>query len=75
MDTGTPIQVRLEPDQLSLLDEWIQLQPEPMTRPEGLRQIAGTALKTFKRNQELYRPAVEAYLRLRTIGLGPKGNT
>ena len=69
MATPTPIQVRLEPDQLARLDEWIQLQPGPMTRPEGLRQIVGTALKKFKHDQDRYRPAIEAYLKRRTMGL------
>jgi len=35
---GTPIQVRLQPDQLAKVDEWIERQPEPKpTRPEVLR--------------------------------------
>lgn len=36
---GTLIGVRLQPDDLASLDEWIARQPEPMTRPEALRSM------------------------------------
>lgn len=35
---GTPVQVRLRPDQVEKLDAWIERQPDPKpTRPEALR--------------------------------------
>ena len=34
-----PILVRLEPLLVAVLDEWISLQGEPMTRPEAIRRI------------------------------------
>jgi hypothetical protein len=42
---GIPIQVRLQPDQLAALDAWIAKQPEPMTRPEGVRRLIEAGLK------------------------------
>jgi len=37
---GTPIMVRLQPDQLAALDAWIACQEEPRpSRPEAIRQI------------------------------------
>jgi hypothetical protein len=36
---GTPVLVRLQPDQLALLDEWIEGRPDPRpSRPEAVRQ-------------------------------------
>jgi hypothetical protein len=41
---GAPIMVRLQPDQLSALDAWIEdRQPKP-TRPEAIRLILGEKL-------------------------------
>ena len=37
---GTPILVRLQPDQLADIDAWIATRAHPMTRPEALRQLA-----------------------------------
>jgi hypothetical protein len=35
---GTPVQVRLQPDQLAPLDAWIAAQPDPKpSRPEAIR--------------------------------------
>jgi len=36
---GILVGVRLQPDDLSRLDEWIVRQPGPMTRPEALRAM------------------------------------
>lgn len=37
---GTPIQVRLQPEQLAALDAWIVGQEEPRpSRPEAIRRI------------------------------------
>ena len=36
--TGKPILVRLQPDELELLDLWIDAN-EPMSRPEAMRRI------------------------------------
>ena len=37
---GTPVMVRLQPDHLAALDEWIEQHPKPRpTRPEAIRVI------------------------------------
>ena len=41
---GTPVMVRLQPDQLAALDAWIASQPKPLSRPEALRRLAGRGL-------------------------------
>jgi hypothetical protein len=43
---GRPIQVRLQLDQLALLDAWIadQMDPKP-TRPEAIRQVLSAHFK------------------------------
>ena len=42
---GTPIQVRLQPEQLAALDAWIEGQEEPRpSRPEAIRQLIDKAL-------------------------------
>jgi hypothetical protein len=42
---GTQIQVRLLPDVLKPLDEWIAQQPDPKpTRPEAIRRLIRKAL-------------------------------
>lgn len=44
--TGTMIGVRLQPEQLGALDNWIEAQPEPRpTRPEAIRIILRRELK------------------------------
>jgi hypothetical protein len=44
---GTPVLVRLQPDQLGKLDAWITRQPEPRpTRPEAIRRLIEFGLKT-----------------------------
>jgi hypothetical protein len=41
---GTPIGVRLQPNDLSALDEWIARQEIPLSRPEAIRVILRQAL-------------------------------
>ena len=36
---GTPVMVRLQPDDLELLDLWIKANDEQTTRPEAMRRI------------------------------------
>ncbi len=36
---GTPVLVRLQPDQLAKLDAWIAAQPAPFSRPEAVRRL------------------------------------
>jgi cytochrome c553 len=41
---GTPIMVRLQPDQLATLDAWIASQPQQVSRPEAIRAILAAGL-------------------------------
>jgi hypothetical protein len=42
---GIQIQVRVQPEQVALLDAWISGQPEPQpTRPEAIRRLLEVAL-------------------------------
>jgi len=41
---GTLVGVRLQPDLLGALDEWVLHQPEPLTRPEAVRSLLEDAL-------------------------------
>lgn len=42
---GTPIQVRLQPDQLAALDRWIEGQEDPRpSRPEAIRRLLESIL-------------------------------
>jgi hypothetical protein len=37
---GEPVQVRLQPERMAVLDAWIAEQPEPQpTRPEAIRRL------------------------------------
>jgi hypothetical protein len=49
---GTPVQVRLQPQQLKRLDAWIATQPEPCpTRPEAIRTLIDAGIDaTLPRN-------------------------
>lgn len=40
---GTPIQVRLQPNQLDAVDRWIAAQPSPVSRPEAIRAMLDLA--------------------------------
>ena len=42
---GTPIQVRLQPDQLSKVDAWRDAQDDKPTRPEAIRRLVADRLK------------------------------
>jgi hypothetical protein len=42
---GTPIQVRIQPSELSELDAWIAGQPIELTRPEAIRRLVEIGLK------------------------------
>lgn len=42
---GTPVQVRMSPDQLARLDKWVKAQPDKPSRPEAVRRLVDTALK------------------------------
>jgi len=41
---STGVLVKLPPDQLSQLDDWIAAQAVPPTRPEAVRQLLARAL-------------------------------
>jgi hypothetical protein len=42
---GTPIVVRVQPEQLAVLDTWIAAQPDPKpSRPEAIRRLLTAAL-------------------------------
>lgn len=43
---GTPIMVRLRPEQLAALDEWIASQARKPSRPEAIRILLAEALPT-----------------------------
>ena len=36
---GVPVLVRLQPDMVAMVDEWIAVQPKPVSRPEAIRQM------------------------------------
>lgn len=42
--SGTPVLVRLQPDQLAQLDAWIKHQSAALTRPEAVRRILAERL-------------------------------
>jgi hypothetical protein len=42
---GTQIQVRLQPDDLTAVDDWIAKQDDAPTRPEAIRTLVRQALK------------------------------
>jgi len=42
---GTPVMVRIQPDQLAGLDGWISGQPAPVSRPEAIRRLIEIGLK------------------------------
>ncbi len=46
---GDPVQVRLQPQQMSALDAWIASQPEPRpSRPEAIRRLLEQALASLE---------------------------
>ena len=48
---GTPIVVRMQPDLLAPLDEWIKKQREHRSRPEAIRKILERALRPKARGK------------------------
>lgn len=42
---GTPIQVRLQPEQLEALDKWIEKNHVGLTRPAAIRALLAQSLK------------------------------
>lgn len=42
--TGVLIGVRLQPDQLVVLDEWIAKQSRPISRPEAIRALVNVGV-------------------------------
>jgi hypothetical protein len=45
MSAGTPIQVRLQKEELDVLDRYRREQPNPPTRGRALKQLARAALR------------------------------
>ena len=41
---GEPVQVRLQPNQMAALDNWISVQDAPLTRPQAIRRLVEQAL-------------------------------
>jgi len=41
---GTPVQVRLQPDQLGKVDAWREAQDDKPSRPEAIRRLVEKAL-------------------------------
>jgi hypothetical protein len=59
---GTPIQVRLQPSQLTALDAWIAKQDAPLTRPEAIRAMMETILHILAKDPG-EKPAKKARIR------------
>lgn len=47
-ETGTQINVRLQPEDLLRIDEWRRAQPDVPTRPEAIRRLALGAVQKAK---------------------------
>jgi hypothetical protein len=45
---GIPILVRIQPDKLAALDDYIAKQPDEPSRPEAIRRVLAEALPTRK---------------------------
>lgn len=48
--TGTPILVRVQPANLSLLDQWRKEQDDLPSRPEAIRRLVDEALALHKKS-------------------------
>jgi hypothetical protein len=48
-ETGTPIQVRTQPDQLAAIDDWRRKQPDLPSRAEAIRRLVEQALAAGKK--------------------------
>lgn len=42
---GQQVVVRMQPDRLAALDDWIAMQPDQPTRPEAVRRLLEKALR------------------------------
>lgn len=61
---GTQIQVRLQPDHLAGLDNWIAKNEPGMSRADAIRQMALTMLGLIqKKTDRRYEPAVQIFLK------------
>jgi len=59
--TGELVGVRLQPDQLTALDAWIDRQPEPKpSRPDAMRKLLQKGLESSARKKGLTAPDPEA---------------
>jgi hypothetical protein len=47
--TGTPVQVRLQPTPLALIDHWRREQPDIPNRAEAIRRLIEQALREKRR--------------------------
>ena len=57
----TPIVVRLQPEALAVLDDWIEAQPSPKpSRPEAIRRLVAEKLK--RREKVVARRAADRQL-------------
>jgi hypothetical protein len=65
---GTLVGVRLQPDDLSELDDWISEQDESFTRPEAIRRLVELGLKV----KLVAKPAGKPGRRLRAQELAAK---
>lgn len=43
--TGTPVMVRMQPDQLEAVDAWASAQDDAPSRPEAVRRLVDQGLK------------------------------
>ena len=41
---GTPVMVRIQPEQLALIDDWAAAQVDKPSRPEAMRRLAAWGL-------------------------------
>jgi hypothetical protein len=46
---GTPVVLRMHEPQLTMLDEWIAAQDEPLSRPEAARRLIALGLANWKK--------------------------
>ena len=46
---GTPVLLRMHEPQLSMLDDWIDAQDEPLSRPEAARRLIALGLASWKK--------------------------
>ncbi|MGY4333294.1 hypothetical protein ACVWWG_007711 [Bradyrhizobium sp. LB7.2] len=49
---GVPVMVRLQPDDLAAVDDWIAKQDDALTRPEAIRRLVEIGLSTDKEKRK-----------------------